>query len=237
MSGSTPNPGGDPARLGAVERQPRLSDRVADDIVETIVAHRLQPGDALPPERELGEQFGVSRTVIREAVRGLNARGLLDVRVGSRIKVAAVDPKTVREVIWHFARSNSLDERTISEVSDALDVAGAGLAADRATDQDLDRIDAALARVGNDPGDADTAQAELALRRAVTAATHNELLIVLAGALEMLSSRTPQARSVDPGAGHSRALTTAIRRRDADGARGAMRDRLEHRVAGGTDDG
>jgi DNA-binding FadR family transcriptional regulator len=176
--------------------------------------------------------------VIREAVRALNARGLLDVRVGSRIKVAAVDPKTVREVIWHFGRSNTLDERTISDVSDALDVAAAGLAAERATGEDLDRIDAAAARVGIDPGDAgDIADAELAFRRAVMTATHNELLIVLAGALEMLSSGTSQSRSIDPGAGHSRALTTAIRRRDADGARGAMRDRLEHRVAGGTADG
>src|ERR687888_114407 len=52
-----------------VTREPRLSDKVADLLLETIVARRLEPGERLPSERELGEQFGVSRTVVREAVR------------------------------------------------------------------------------------------------------------------------------------------------------------------------
>jgi GntR family transcriptional repressor for pyruvate dehydrogenase complex len=220
-----------------VQRQPRLSDRVAEAIVQAIVAQRLLPGDALPPERELGEQFGVSRTVIREAVRALDARGLLDVRVGSRIKVAAVDPKTVRDAISHFSRSSAMDGRTISEVSDALDIAAVGLAAEHATEEDLDRIDSALALLEDDPGDgATTAEAELAFRHAVLRATHNELLLVLADAVEMLSSATPQARHPDSGAERNRALATAIRRRDTDGARTAIRERFEHRVVGGTGD-
>jgi GntR family transcriptional repressor for pyruvate dehydrogenase complex len=56
-----------------VKREPRLSDKVAELLLESIIARRFEPGERLPSERELGEQFGVSRTVIREAVRALSA--------------------------------------------------------------------------------------------------------------------------------------------------------------------
>jgi GntR family transcriptional regulator, transcriptional repressor for pyruvate dehydrogenase complex len=79
-----------------IEREPRLSDKVADAILETILSHRLRPGDPLPSERELGRQFGVSRTVIREAIRALDARGMLEVRTGSGVRVTAVDSSSAR---------------------------------------------------------------------------------------------------------------------------------------------
>ena len=54
---------------------------------QTIVSRGLVPGTPLPSERELGEQFGVSRTVIREAVRALAAKGIVEVRSGSGLRV------------------------------------------------------------------------------------------------------------------------------------------------------
>ena len=67
-----------------VAREPRLSDKVAEMMLETILSRRLQVGDRLPSERELGEQFNVSRTVVREAVRALVAKGVIEVRSGQR---------------------------------------------------------------------------------------------------------------------------------------------------------
>lgn len=195
--------------LDGFVRQPRLSDRVAQDIIETIVAQRLQPGDVLPPERELGEQFGVSRTVIREAVRSLEARGLVEVRVGSRIKVAAVDPKTVHDSIWHFVRSARVDASAIDALRHSLDVIAAGMAARHATVHDLELIDRA---VGHD---------EDAFRRAVMSASHNELVIVLA---EALGGLTQPARS-GASEGH-RPIADAISRRDPDRAEQAVRSRV-----------
>ena len=66
-----------------VAREPRLSDKVAEMMLDTILSNRLNVGDRLPSERELGEQFGVSRTVVREAVRALVAKGVIEVRSGS----------------------------------------------------------------------------------------------------------------------------------------------------------
>jgi GntR family transcriptional repressor for pyruvate dehydrogenase complex len=208
--------------IGAVPRQPRLSDRVAEHIIETIVARRLQPGDVLPPERELGEQFGVSRTVIREAVRALDARGLLDVRVGSRIRVASVDPDTVRDAIRHFVRSRAIDERSISEASDAVALAIAELAAERATETDIDRMKRALA------------DSELAFRRELSAAGHNELLTVLFAALWHLPSQSEPGAPRD--ARHD-ALLAAVSRHDSEGARRAMRDLLGERAGAATAEG
>ncbi len=228
MSGSTPN-----RSLGSVGRQPRLSDRVADDIARAIVAQQLQPGDALPPERELGNQFGVSRTVIREAVRALDARGLVDVRVGSRIKVAAVDPGTVHDAIWHFARRSPIDDASIAAVGDALVAAAARLAAEHANDGDLELIDRAATSLENGA----TEEAGAAFRRAVVAASRNEFLIVLVDAVDALNANGPATdpgaapRAASPGTASHRAVAAAIARRDPDAAERAMRERLRTPLA------
>jgi DNA-binding FadR family transcriptional regulator len=195
-----------------VLRQPRLSDRVADGIVTTIVDQRLEPGDPLPPERDLAAQFGVSRTVIREAVRSLSARGLLDVRMGSRIRVAAVDPAVVQEVIWHYARSHGLLDAEGRELSDALLVAAAELAARHANADDVQRLREA---------------AGPEFRLALSAAAHNELL----GVLDVAVGREP-----GPGL-PSESLLAAISRHDEAAARAAILELLGHSnsPAGGAD--
>jgi GntR family transcriptional repressor for pyruvate dehydrogenase complex len=221
VSDSTPS-------LGSVDPQPRLSDAVAEQILETIVSRRLRPGDALPTERELGEQFGVSRTVIREAVRALDARGLVDVRVGSRIKVAAVDPSTVKEALVNFVRSRDLDGRAVADVIAEFGSAIAGLAAEHATDQDLDRIAIALARVENEAADT-TPEAVSAFEEAVIAATHNDLLIALARALASVERTTSKGGAARHVSADYRALAEAISRRDAELARRAVRRDGERR--------
>src|SRR3954454_1177452 len=62
----------------------RASSSIADQIRAAIVGGRLNQGERLPPERELAEQFGVSRVTVRDALRALEAMGLIEVRVGAR---------------------------------------------------------------------------------------------------------------------------------------------------------
>src|SRR5436305_6411327 len=102
-----------------------------------IASNQLKPGDVLPPERELGRQFGVSRTVVREAVRALDAKGLLDVRIGSGVGVVADDEATVRESMRHFVHSSSVDYSKVDEMRRVLKVAAAVLAAERAVEVDI----------------------------------------------------------------------------------------------------
>src|SRR5437867_12969358 len=105
-----------------------------------IASSRLKPGDTLPPERELGKQFGVSRTVIREAVRALKGKGMLEVRSGSGVRIVAVDESTVRESMRHFVHGSMVDYSKVDEVRRVLEVAAAGLAAERATAEDVEQI-------------------------------------------------------------------------------------------------
>src|SRR5262245_28566351 len=139
MDDATGEDGGEPAGalFEQVAREPRLSDKVADMMLETILSRRLQVGDRLPSERELGEQFGVSRTVVREAVRALVAKGVIEVRSGSGLRVAAVDAAAVSESMSLFLRGGSLDFEKVHEVRTLLEVHIAGIAAERATTEDV----------------------------------------------------------------------------------------------------
>src|SRR4029079_12272838 len=137
-----------PAVFQAIDREARLSDKVTDAILEMIASGQLKPGDALPPERELGKQFGVSRTVIREAVRALAAKGMLEVRSGSGVRIIAVDEKTVRESMRHFVQGSDLDYGKVDEVRLVLEVAAAGLAAQRARAQDIAAIQQTIGAPG-----------------------------------------------------------------------------------------
>lgn len=70
------------------EAKPRAADQLIAAFEERILAGELAPGDPLPPEREIVQEHGVSRTVVREALRVLSSRGLIDARPGYRPVVA-----------------------------------------------------------------------------------------------------------------------------------------------------
>jgi len=219
---STPN-----SAIGPITRQPRLSDRVAQDIIDLIESRQLRPGEMLPPERELGEQLGVSRTVIREAVRVLEAKGMVDVRVGSRTRVAAPDAVTVLEPLRHFVRSGLVGAVAIAEVCEALEVSAAGLAAARASPHDVDVLKAAVDRAAErSDGDAPRG-AELAFRRAVVRAANNELFALLYAALADERSSALDPARVDNGADPLRSVLVAIQEHDTGAARRAMRRHVE----------
>src|SRR3954468_10699675 len=222
----------------AIHREPRLSDKVTEAIIETIASNKLKPGDTLPPERELGKQFGVSRTVIREAVRALAAKGMLEVRSGSGVRIIAVDEKTVRESMRHFVQGSDLDYGKVDEVRLVLEVAAAGLAAERASAEDIAAMDDAIAALENECSDLDkSVEHDLAFHRAIATATHNELFLVLHDSMgEMLIE--VRRRNLSKGrderrlvVGMHRRIRDGIAAHDADAAREAMGDHLGHVVA------
>jgi GntR family transcriptional repressor for pyruvate dehydrogenase complex len=226
---------GAPQVFQAVNREARLSDKVTEAILETIASNELKPGDPLPPERELGRQFGVSRTVIREAVRALAAKGLLEVRSGSGVRIVAVDEGTVRESMRHFVRGSRLDYGKVNEVRHVLEVAAAGLAAERATEEDVAAMDETIAALENECHDLEKSVLhDLAFHRAIATATHNELFLVLHDSMgEMLLE--VRRRNLSKGQDERRLVVEMHRRirdgiagHDPEAARRAMLDHLGH---------
>src|SRR5436305_7140009 len=80
-----------------IPREPRLSDKVAEALTESILSNRIAVGEKLPSERALCEQFGVSRPVVREAVRSLIAKRLLADHPRRGHVVTRLEPDSVRE--------------------------------------------------------------------------------------------------------------------------------------------
>jgi len=226
-----PQPGG---LFTQVVRGATLSEKVAATITQAILDGALTPGEPLLSERELGEQFGVSRTVIREAVRSLVASGLVEARSGRGLQVAEAGSDTVSRAMAMFLhRSDEIDYPRVNEVRSALEIDMAAYAAARATPADVKHMTALtdqLERVGED-GDR-AAELDVAFHRAIAQATQNQLFPLLLDAIGpvLLEVRrrafeSPELRSYAIAA--HREILERIAAGDAEQARDAMRRHLE----------
>jgi len=217
----------------ALERDATLTDRVTQQIEDLIVIGHLRPGNRLPPERELAHRFGVSRTVVREAVRALVAKGLLEVRSGSGTIVCSPTAQTLAQTMSLFLRvgQRDLDYRKILEVRRLLEVEIAGLAAERRTEEDLEVIKAIL-QEAESGGDRDRfVRTDMAFHSALARATYNELFSVLLDSIADVMITMRQMAFDIPDAftralRYHRAIFEQVKRGDPEGARQAMREHL-----------
>ncbi len=218
-----------------VERQARLSDQVADRMLDIIVSNHLSPGDRLPSERELGDQFGVSRTVIREAIRALVAKGVVEVVTGRGLRVSAADPSNVRESMTHFLRASTFDYVKMHEVRKMFEMQIAGLAAERSNADDLRRLaemHGAMEEAVLGPRDIErAAELDLEFHREIARATHNELFLILMDAIGEALLEIRRANldvNAEQTIGQHREILDRIVARDKDGALAAMSSHLDH---------
>lgn len=122
--------------LRRIARPVRLSEEVSVELQQRVARGELKPGDRLPTEKALGEAFGVSRAVVREAIARLKADGLIETRQGSGAFVVEA-PKAINLRFWKGA-GPALDElRDIFELRAMVEGAVAELAAQRRDDDDL----------------------------------------------------------------------------------------------------
>ncbi|WP_313546243.1 FadR/GntR family transcriptional regulator [Leifsonia aquatica] len=206
-----------------------LADQAADALLERIRAGEWALGQKLPGETTLAPQLGVGRSTVREAIRQLAGRGVLQSRQGAGVFVTALDAPEDWDAVLRRASIVSVIEARIAIESEA-----AALAAERRTPQELRALRRALdARSRLDRGLEAHVDADTAFHRAIVAAAHNDILAELfdgfvprlrQAMVEMLRLR-PLA---DEGADHDahRALLDAIADRDAVAASRLSRDHL-----------
>jgi len=226
--------------VAPITRVPRLSDRVAEKLLETILQLELKPGDKLPSERELGEQFQVSRTVIREATRGLVAKGIIDVRSGTGLTVTAVDPASVAASMNLYLRGGDVPYEDVHEVRSVLEIEVAAAAAERGTADKIATLAAIHDRMvaEHKRGDKEAfAVTDVDFHRAIAVMTANELYVLLLDAIgpSLLGIRRTLSANSDSAVAkknqavaikaHKRILD-AIEARDPAGARTAMSEHL-----------
>jgi GntR family transcriptional regulator, transcriptional repressor for pyruvate dehydrogenase complex len=202
-------------------------------MLQGIIARGLKPGDRLPSERELGEQFGVSRTVIREAVRALAAKGMIEARTGSGLRVAAVNAAAVTESMRLFLHGHDgIDYEQVHEVRTMLEIQVAGLAAARAGDEDVEALNELCERMAAAGDDSEASSREdVAFHRAVAEATHNPLYVIMLDSIGDVMLEIRRVTLALPGRPEKglkahRRILTRIAAHDAPGARDAMRKHL-----------
>jgi DNA-binding FadR family transcriptional regulator len=156
-----------------------LHGQTVETLGSRIVRGEYAPGTALAPDA-LEAEFGISKSVVREALRVLAAKGLVDSRqkrgtvIRPRSSWSLLDADLLR---WQGGQPDSAFFANLAEVRGIVEPAGARLAAERRDDEDLAEMRAALTRMAEARNDAATiVEADLAFHRALLDAAHNELL-------------------------------------------------------------
>lgn len=209
--------------------------RVVNDLGVAIVSGRLAQGAFLPGDVELLRQFGVSRTVLREAVKMLSGKGLLQSKarrgtwVRERGEWNLFDPDVLT---WHAAVGLSPEFlEHLGEMRLALEPEAAALAAKRRTPDELAAMHLYLDRMGAAGIEQDAfVRADLGLHHAIAAAARNPFMLSVATLVEValvamltISSPVESRRRLNASVAEHRAMVDAIEAKDAEAARAAMR--------------
>jgi len=214
-----------------LEREQRLYERVVEKVLDLISSGAWKPGYRLPSESKLSEAFGVSRTVVREAVKALEARGVLESATGSGVSVRLADFNMVsRSLQTYMQLTNLVDfEIRLNEVRRVLEVELVALAASRATPEQRSQLRQICQQMRT--GDKTAQQmAELDFRLHVTLAeaTQNDLFkILLAPLIDQLRDHIILTwedfpRPVNLVFDQHEAIVAAVENGDAEAARQAM---------------
>ncbi len=203
-------------------------------IKDMITDGRLGPGARLPSERSLSEALGVSRPSVREAIRSLTAMHILESRHGSGTYVSSLSLDELLRPLQFAVGLADSGIRDLFEVRALIEPGGAALAAERATDEELERIRTGAAESTAPELDQDQrGAADIEWHDLIVRCSHNGLLINVAQSISLLSveSRAITVRVpgiLDQAVADHEQIAAAVCSRDPEAAREAMRGHLEH---------
>jgi GntR family transcriptional repressor for pyruvate dehydrogenase complex len=218
-----------------IKRQAKLSSQVAEQIQQLILSRDLKPGDRLPTERELGETFEVSRTVIREAIRTLEARGLVTSQTGSGTYVRAMKGSDVASSLGMYINTRhkpfSLD--ALMEVRQVLEIEMVRLAADRASQEDISHLENSLRKMCGTTNNAEEfSKWDLEFHLQLCEASGNPLFGIILEPLteslfELIWTGTSTPGAADEACDFHAQILTHIKNKDSEGAVEVMTRHLE----------
>jgi GntR family transcriptional repressor for pyruvate dehydrogenase complex len=227
----------------AVSNVPRLHRQVMELLLSDIGSGALRPGAQLPSEADLAKRFGVSRGVVRESIRGLEERGLVEVRQGRGAIVTdsaswdVLDADVMSALVSGGEPSTALAE--LLHCRRLIEIDAAGLAAELATGEQLTRMSEAYAKMVDaakrSPITVETEQAfqaaDIEFHRCIVDASHNRVLVRLIEPIQRTLRNTrpvlsrPEER-IEGSLPEHRRILSAIAAGDAEAAQEAMADHL-----------
>lgn len=211
----------------------RLYEQIVQQIEESIRTGELRAGSQLPAERDLAKQFGVSRTAVREAIKALQEKGLVDAFPGRGTFVTNGTSNSMRRSLDRLVKSGEESGQAyLVEVREILEPEIAALAALRADDEEIATMREAVTVMDNAAWDSDAyIEADLDFHLALAEAAGNPIVLSLIDSIVGLL-REQRLRifrvegGPDRGQHHHRRILEAIERHDAPGAREAMQAHL-----------
>ncbi len=219
-----------------MEIEPIKSTRIYEEIVrqvkQLIAEGKLKSGDRLPPERDLAEKFMVSRTSVREALRALQSRGLIDIRAGEGAFIRGISVDALIEPLALVILPHREAVGELFEARRLLEPAIAALAARRATRDELAEMERILEEQSKEVTQGRTGMAQdTALHSAIANSAHNRAITRIVSALMDLLTQSREESLLTPGRptrSHDdhRRILEAIKRRDEMAAHQAMLDHL-----------
>ncbi len=211
----------------------RLYEQIVQQIEESIRQGVLREGSQLPAERDLAKQFGVSRTAVREAIKALQEKGLVDAFPGRGTFVTNGTSNSLRRSLDRIVKSGDSDGWAyLVEAREILEPEIAALAATRATDQDLAAMSEAFEVMHNAGCDADAyIEADLDFHLTLAEAAGNPIVLSLIDSIVgLLREQRLQIFRIgggpERGQSHHKQILDAMKRHDPQGARAAMRAHL-----------
>jgi GntR family transcriptional repressor for pyruvate dehydrogenase complex len=209
----------------------RLYERIVDQIERLIVAGNLKVGDQLPAERELAEQFAVSRTAVREAVKALREKGLVEIRLGRGTFVTNSASGAVRHSIGLLLKDKN-GIANLVEVREIMEPDIAALAATRVTEENIAAMTEAVEIMDTALDNAEIfVEADLDFHLALAEATQNPVIPSLMDSIiDLLREQRKRTGNVVGGLArgqyHHKKILAAVIQRDPLAARQAMLDHL-----------
>lgn len=214
-------------------QSPRLYEQIVEQIERLILDGKLNPGDQLPAERELAEQFNVSRTAVREAVKALREKGLVEIETGRGTFITQEVSKALRRSLgWIMQSADGNHLADLVQVRSILEPEIAALAAEMATEEDIQNMQRAVDAMDDALDDADVyVEADLNFHRALATATRNRLILTLIDPIvDLLREQRKQIFLVEGGARrgqyHHKCILDAVRNHDSPAACHAMQAHL-----------
>jgi DNA-binding FadR family transcriptional regulator len=227
----------EPPVVGPFGRVERLSEKVAGAIGRRIVSGAYQPGDTLPTEPKIQQEFGVSRTAVREAVRLLSAKGLTASRpkIGTRVRPTVDWNMLDSDILRWQLDQNPSDAfiQSLFEMREIVEPAASSLAAERATEAEFALLGRAMDGIQNEArGSPEQIQADVEFHMVILEASRNPLLrsvgAMIRSALSITFSLGWRTAMAEDAVLQHRAVYDAIRAREGEAAFLAMRRLLRN---------
>jgi GntR family transcriptional repressor for pyruvate dehydrogenase complex len=210
----------------------RLADQVSSQLKESIFQGEYQPGEKIPAEHQLVKFFGVSRVIVREAIRNLEQAGLIEIKRGPKGGAFVLPMKhdAVSQVIRDMLRLGNAEVAHIMEVRLEMEPVVAGLAAERATAKDVETLCWGIQDMPDAPGDEYVAW-NVRFHRLLSKCAHNPMYDILVNILmdftqDLILKIKPSERIIHDTTSHPE-LLELVRQGDVEGARRKMRFHLE----------